>query len=71
MVAFLQDHAYAAATGPSTGPPTGPPDPLPAPLIPSNYEHGSQCAINEDLFTLVQPSPVTPQALEFQVATHS
>ncbi|CAL8471753.1 g11295 [Coccomyxa elongata] len=56
MVAFLQDHAYAAATGPSTGPPTGPPHPLPAPLIPSNYEHGSQCAINEALITLVQPS---------------
>ncbi|BDA47126.1 hypothetical protein COCOBI_09-5810 [Coccomyxa sp. Obi] len=56
MVAFLQDHAWAAATGPLSGPPTGPRSPLPAPLIPNNYEHGQQCAINEALITLVESS---------------
>ncbi|CAL8471752.1 g11294 [Coccomyxa elongata] len=56
MVAFLEDHAWAAATGSPDGLLTGPRSPLPAPLIPNNYEHGQQCAIDEALVTLVQPS---------------
>lgn len=59
MVAFLEDHAWAAAMGSPDGAPKGPPSPLPAPLIPNNYEQGHQCAINEDLFAQFEASQVT------------